>query len=587
MSTSHFCIKLLNLILIFRFVLSKGHAAPILYAAWAEAGLFPTSELMNLRKLPNDLEGHPTPRLSFIDCATGSLGQGLSIACGMAYCGKHFDKADYRTYCLLGDGETAEGNVWEGFAFAGFYKLDNLCVIIDCNRLGQSRPTQLAHDINAYKKRIESFDVHCVVCDGHNIDEIIKCFQEACCTKGKTTCIVAKTMKGKNFPEVEDKENWHGKPLGDKSEAAIKCLECMIKNKNVCLKVTPKASGSAPCCSIRNVKLSSPPCYNLGESIATRASYGAAMAKLVKGHPRVVALDADMKNSTFAEKVLEVDPNRHIECFIAEQSMIGVAIGIACRNRCVAFASTFAAFLCRAYDQVRMGAISQTNINIMGSHCGVSIGEDGPSQMALEDLAMFRAIPTCTVFYPSDAVSCERACELAANTEGICYIRCNRAATDVIYKNEEQFQVGVAKVIEKSNKDQVLVIAGGITIKEALKAAKELKNCGVHIRIIDLFTVKPIDQKTILCNAKECCGKILTVEDHYPEGGIGEAVLSAVAEHSGIIVKKIGIPKVPRSGPPDQLLDYYGISAKHIITYVKCLAGSRAEGGEGKKKCPC
>ena len=406
-----------------RFILSKGHAAPILYAAWAEAGLFPVSDLMNLRKIDSDLEGHPTPRLNFIDVATGSLGQGLSVACGMAYAGKHFDKASYRTYCLMGDGESMEGNIWEALNFAGFYKLNNLCAIIDVNRLGQSDPAPLQHDMETYKKRMESFGFHAIVVDGHDILELCKAFDEAESVTDKPTCLIAKTFKGKYFPDIENLMNWHGKALGDKSASVVKHVESLMKNPGVKPTNIPPPTMDAPNVDITGVALSDPPAYNLGDKLATRQAYGSALAKLAKNNPNVVALDGDMKNSTFSQEMLKVDKNRYIECFICEQNMLGVGIGVACRDRSVAFASTFAAFLTRGFDNLRMGVISQTNLNVVGSHCGVSIGEDGPSQMALEDIAMFRSLPGCTVFYPSDAVSTERAVELAANTRGVSTIR--------------------------------------------------------------------------------------------------------------------------------------------------------------------
>ncbi|CAB3361577.1 Hypothetical predicted protein [Cloeon dipterum] len=425
-----------------RFVLSKGHAAPILYAAWAEAGLFPVADLQNLRKIDSDLEGHPTPRLNFIDVGTGSLGQGLSVAAGMAYVGKYFDKASYRTYCLLGDGESAEGSVWEALHFASYYKLDNLCVIFDVNRLGQSEPTSLQHDMEVYRKRLDAFGFNALVVDGHDVEELTKAFHEASVTKGKPTAIIAKTFKGRNFPKVEDEENWHGKPLGDKADATIEHLKSLIKNAGP-LQLHPQKPlvEDAPATNISNIQLSSPPNYKLGQKVATRESYGVALTKIAENNKHVIALDGDTKNSTYSEKIKKVSTDRYVECFIAEQNLVGVAIGAACRGRTVPFVSTFAAFFTRAFDQIRMGAISQTNVNFAGSHCGVSIGEDGPSQMGLEDIAMFRTIPGATVFYPSDAVSCERAIELSANTKGVCFIRTSRPATAVIYPNETVFQV--------------------------------------------------------------------------------------------------------------------------------------------------
>ncbi|XP_047352524.1 transketolase-like protein 2 isoform X2 [Vespa velutina] len=553
-----------------RFILSKGHAAPILYAAWAEAGLFPASELLNLRKFDSDLEGHPTPRLNFIDVGTGSLGQGLSVAAGMAYVGKNFDKASYRVYCLIGDGEAAEGSIWEALHFSSYYKLDNLCAIFDINRLGQSEPTSLQHNMEVYRKRLEAFGFNALVVDGHDVEELAKAFHEAQNTKGRPTAVLAKTFKGKSFPNIEDLDNWHGKPLGTKANEIIQHLTGLLKNPGP-LGLHPQKPlvDDAPVIDISNIKLASPPSYKLGEQVATRLAYGTALAKLAKNNSRVIALDGDTKNSTFAEKIKTVDPTRFIEGFIAEQNVVGVAIGTACRDRAVAFVSAFATFFTRAFDQIRMGAISQTNVNFVGSHCGVSIGEDGPSQMGLEDIAMFRTIPGSTVFYPCDAVSTERAIELAANTKGICFIRTSRPATSVVYKNDEIFAAGKAKVLRSTAKDQVLVIGAGVTLHEALKAADELAKSSINIRVIDPFTIKPIDAQTIIKNAKETGGKIITVEDHYPEGGLGEAVISAVSLERNIIVKKLAVPEVPRSGPPNVLIDNYGISARKITLAVQ------------------
>lgn len=553
-----------------RFILSKGHAAPILYAAWAEAGLFPVSELLNLRKVDSDLEGHPTPRLNFVDVGTGSLGQGLSIACGMSYVGKYLDKASYRTYCVLGDGESAEGSVWEALNFASYYKLDNLCAILDINRLGQSEPTCLQHQIDIYRKRVESFGCHAIVVDGHDVDELCKAFYEASVTKEKPTVIVAKTYKGKYFPGIEDLVEWHGKALGDKSETVLKYLKTLIKNPNQTTIQRPVPEEPFPPALAEGpVKLDAPPSYKKDEKVATRLAYGVALAKIATNNSRVIGLDGDTKNSTFSDKIKKAFPDRYIECFIAEQNLVGVAIGAGCRGRTIPFVSTFAAFFTRAFDQIRMGAISQTNVNFVGSHCGVSIGEDGPSQMALEDLALFRAVPGSTVFYPSDAVSTERAVELAANTKGICFIRTSRPNTAILYPNDEQFSVGQAKIVRSSPNDKLLVIGAGVTLHEALEAATELKNKhNLSVRVIDPFTVKPLDVQTIISNAEQCDGKILTVEDHYPEGGLGEAVLSAVAERPNIIVRKLAVTEVPRSGPPTVLLDMFGISSKNIVKNV-------------------
>ena len=545
--------------------MSKGHAAPILYAAWAEAGLFPAEELMNLRKIDSDLEGHPTPRLSFIDVATGSLGQGLSVAAGMAYCGKFYDKASYRTYCLMGDGESMEGNIWEALNFAGHYKLDNLCAIIDVNRLGQSDPAPLAHDLETYRRRLTSFGWNAVVIDGHDVEEICKAFHAAETTSGMPTVILAKTFKGRDFPNIEDQMNWHGKPLGDKTETILTHLESLIKKPGAERPSIPAPAGDVPHVSLSQVTMASAPEYNKGDKVATREAYGRALAKLVQSHPRVVALDGDMKNSTFSQNVLKVDKDKYIECFICEQNLFGVGIGVSCRDRTVAFISTFAAFLTRAFDNLRMGVISQTNINVMGSHCGVSIGEDGPSQMALEDLAMFQSLPGATVFYPSDAVAMERAVELAANTRGIGYLRATRPALPVLYTSDEVFRVGEAKIVRQSDSDQVLVVAAGVTLYEALAAADVLAQAGVNIRIMDPFTIKPLDTRAVQEHAAACHGRVVTVEDHYPEGGLGDAVLSSLAMIRNTVVKKLAVNNVPRSGPPAQLLEMFGISSTSIV----------------------
>uniref|UniRef100_A0A7N6BEW0 Transketolase n=2 Tax=Anabas testudineus TaxID=64144 RepID=A0A7N6BEW0_ANATE len=506
-------------------------------------------------------------KLDFVDVATGSLGQGLGAACGMAYTGKNFDKSSYRVYCLLGDGECSEGSVWEAMAFASYYKLDNLVAIMDVNRLGQSEAAPLKHDMETYRKRCEAFGWNTYVVDGHDVEELCKAFWQAQQVKDKPTCIVAKTFKGKGLKNIEDLDNWHGKPIPkDRVEELLKDLQAQIQvpNKTLCPQLPNDDAAPA---DLSPISLPSPPEYKKGDKIATRRAYGLALAKLGKASQRVVAFDGDTKNSTFSELFKKAFPERYIECFIAEQNMVGVAIGCATRDRTVAFASTFAAFLSRAYDQIRMGAISQSNVNLVGSHCGVSIGEDGPSQMALEDLAMFRAIPTCTVFYPCDGVSTERAVELAANTKGICFIRTSRPDTAVIYSPDEKFEVGVAKVVRQSDNDQVTVIGAGVTLHEALAAADTLAR--KNIRVIDPFTIKPLDAATILSNAKATGGQIITVEDHYKEGGLGEAVLSAVGREPGIVVTRLAVSGVPRSGKPQELLDLFGISAKHIADAVR------------------
>ncbi|CAJ0936510.1 unnamed protein product, partial [Mesorhabditis belari] len=551
-----------------RFILSKGHACPILYAAWEEAGLLSHQDVLSLRRIDSDIEGHPTPRLNFIDVATGSLGQGLSCAAGMAYVGKNIDKASYRVFCLMGDGESAEGAVWEAASFASHYQLDNLVAIVDVNRLGQSQETQLGHHVEVYRDRFAAFGFNTLIVDGHNVEELLNAWEVARNTKGKPTAVIARTFKGQGIEGVANEDNWHGKPVpNDKIDAIKARFHGSSKGKLTAQKPTQ----DAPLVDLHigSIKMSDPPAYKKGDKVATRAAYGTALAKLGKANPRVIGLDGDTKNSTYSEKLLKERPSQFIECFIAEQNLVGVAVGAQCRGRTIPFASTFAAFFSRAYDQLRMGAVSFANLKCAGSHVGVSIGEDGPSQMALEDLAMFRAIPGSTVFYPSDAVSAERATELAANINGIVFLRTGRPALGVLYENEEKFEVGKAKVLRENEKDSVLLIGAGVTLYECLKAADELAKEGVSACVIDLFTIKPIDAETIIKHAKRVGNKVITVEDHYAAGGIGEAVSAAVADAGSIRVRSLCVATVPRSGPPDDLVDLFGISARHIVTAVK------------------
>ena len=452
-------------------MLSKGHAAPILYTVWVEAGFLPEAELLNLRKISSDLDGHPVPKQAINDVATGFLGQGLGAACGMAYTGKYFDKASYRVYCLLGDGEVSEGSVWEAMAFAGIYKLDKLVAIFDINRVGQSDPTPLQHQVDIYQKRCEAFGWQAIIVDGHSVEELCKAFGQA---KHQPTAIIAKTFKGRGISGIEDEESWHGKPLPkNMADQIIEEIYSQVQSKKKILATPPQED--APSVDIANIRMPTPPSYKVGDKIATGKAYGQALAKLGHASDRIVALDGDTKNSAFSEIFKKEHPDRFIECYIAEQNMVSIVVGCATWDRTVPFCSTFVAFFTRDFDQIRMAAISESNINLCGSHCGVSIGEDGPSQMALEDLAMFRSVPMSTVFYPSDGVATEKAVELAANTKGICFIRTSRPENAIIYSNNEDFQVGQAKVVLKSKDDQVTVIGAGVTLHEALAAAELLK----------------------------------------------------------------------------------------------------------------
>ncbi|WAR25308.1 LOW QUALITY PROTEIN: TKTL2-like protein, partial [Mya arenaria] len=531
-----------------------GHACPILYAAWAEAGLFDVSELLKLRKLDSDLEGHPTPRLNFIDVATGSLGQGLGF-----------------TVCTAWLGMSAEGSIWEALSFASFYKLDNLVAVFDVNRLGQSDPAMLQHEMDVYEARLKAFGWNTYVVDGHDVEVLCKTLHDATTVKDKPTCILAKTFKGKGLPGIEDQMNWHGKPMGTKADELIKILKDNMSKEGP-INLRPQTiTATVPKSDISNIRFAEPLKYEMGQQVATRMAYGVALAKLGSSNDRVIALDGDTKNSTFSDKFRVAHPERFIECYIAEQNLVGVAIGCATRDRTVAFCSTFAAFFTRAFDQIRMGAISQTNVNFAGSHAGISIGEDGPSQMALEDLAMFRSIPGSTVFYPSDAVSCERAVELAANTPGVCFIRTSRPNVPIIYGNDEVFEAGKAKVVRRSDSDKVTVIGCCVTLVEAIRAADKLALDGINIRIIDPFTLKPLDRDTILSNAKETGGRIITVEDHYEWGGLGDAVAGALSEERNICIKKLAVREVPRSGKPAELMEKYGISANCIVKAVHSM----------------
>ena len=548
-----------------RFILSKGHAAPILYAAWAELGIISRENLLDLRKIDSDLEGHPTPRLDWIDVATGSLGQGLSVGVGMAINSKYLDKTDYRVYVLLGDGETVEGSVWEAVALASHYQLNNLIGIVDVNGIGQSQRTMYESDIDSYCRRFESFGWRAIGVDGHNVEQILSAIDHVKGNTDQPTMIVAKTFKGKGVSFLEDADGWHGKAiLGDQLDQALEELGQLSTNSNVEIEMPSMVSLPTP-----EIGEMGPPDYQIGEEVATRSGYGTALAKLGDVNPLVVALDGDTKNSTYAQELMTNHSDRYFEMFIAEQNLVGAGIGLSKRGK-IPFVSTFAAFFSRAYDHIRMSAISQANIKYVGSHCGISIGEDGPSQMGLEDLSMFRSIPNAAVLYPSDAVAAERLVAEAAAYEGIVFIRTSRPNTKIIYENSEQFPIGGSKVVRSSGEDRITVVAAGITLHQALKAYDQLQTGGISIRVIDLYSVKPVDIATLVSAAKETGGTIITVEDHYPEGGIGEAVLSAVGSE-GIKVHKLAVNSIPRSGKQEELLEVYGISTNHIVQTVKAL----------------
>jgi transketolase len=551
-----------------RFVMSKGHAAPLLYAAWAEAGAFDRSELLELREIGSDLEGHPTPRLPFVDVGTGSLGQGICAAVGIALNARRIGSA-YRTYVLLGDGESAEGSVWEAADVAQQYELANLCGITDVNALGQSQPTAWGHDMQQYARRWEAFGWHAVVVDGHDVGALLDAFEQARRVTDRPTMILARTIKGKGVSFMEGLGGWHGRPLkDDERDRAIAELRAKFSARPEGLPApsiqpAPKTGGRL---EPRERPELSAPSYQLGDSVATREAYGAALVKLGEVEPRVVVLDADVKNSTFTDKFEKVFPGRFYEAYIAEQVMLGIGMGLAARGA-IAFPSTFACFLTRAYDFVRMAAISNLNLKLAGSHAGVSIGEDGPSQMGLEDLAMMRAQPNVAVVYPCDAVSTERLVVEMAYYPGPAYMRTSRPKTPVIYGPEETFPLGGCKVLRSSANDAATVVGAGVTVFEALKAYDALKQTGIAIRVIDLYSIQPLDAATLRAAAAETRGTVVTVEDHFAGGGIGDAVSAAT---SGVAtVTRLAVTEIPRSGKPEQLLDRFGISARHIADAVR------------------
>ena len=555
-----------------RFILSKGHAAPLLYAAWAEAGAFDRAALLTLRQFSSDLEGHPTPRLPFVDVATGSLGQGICAAVGCALNARRI-KSDYRTFCMLGDGESAEGSVWEAADVASMDGLDSLCGMTDVNGFGQSRPTMWQHDMDQFARRWRAFGWHAIVIDGHDMNAILDAYAEARSTSGRPTMILAGTIKGKGVSFAEGKDGWHGRPFkkGEELDRALAELEkeFLPARASVNLPQQIPPPPPRPPAEARGPVDMPAPGYKLGDQVATREAYGTAIAKLGQADPRVVALDADVKNSTFSEKFEKAMPDRFYQNFIAEQAMIGASMGFAARGA-IPFPSTFACFLSRAADFIRMAAISNLGIKMAGSHAGISIGEDGPSQMALEDLAMCRAQPNIAVLYPCDAVSTERLVAAAAYHPGPAYIRTSRPKTPVIYSADEQFTVGGLKVLRESANDVVTVVGAGVTVFEALKACDQLKAAGTAIRVIDLYSVAPVDRKALVAAGHATRARIITVEDHYGAGGIGDAVADAVGD-AGINVHRIAVREIPRSGKPEELLDHFGISAAHIVEAVRAI----------------
>ncbi|HLD83242.1 MAG TPA: transketolase [archaeon] len=544
------------------FILSKGHAAPILYASLYMAGCI-RDDIMSLRKISSPLEGHPMPSsLKWVKVATGSLGQGLSVGVGMALAAK-MQSRKCRTYVLMGDGESAEGSVYEALQIAAYYKLNNLCAIVDVNRLGQSGETMPGHDADYYAKRFGSFGWETIVIDGHDVKSIIQALNKSK-SSSMPAAIIAKTMKGKGVSFLENKDGWHGKAL-DKASLDKALAELPDPNMPYVAIKKPAKSGA----EMKAAGKITGPSYAMGAEVATRKAYGAALAKLAKADTSVIAVDAEVSNSTYAEEVKKSSPSQFIEAYIAEQNMAGMALGLSVKGFNV-FGSTFASFLCRAHDQIRMAALSSASMTFCGSHCGVSIGEDGASQMGLDDIAMFRALPDSIIFYPSDAVSAEKLTFLAAQSSGIKYIRTTRPATPVIYGNSEGFLLGGFKAVKESRKDKVVLAGAGITLHEALKAHYDLKKAGMDAAVVDLYCIKPFDSKKFAAFVKKHGNGIVVCEDHYAAGGIGEMMASAL-NGTGIKIEALAVKIMPHSGKKDEILDKCGISSAHIVKAARRL----------------
>ena len=545
-----------------RLIFSKGHASPLFYSLWAAAGRVSEKEMLEFRKFTSSLEGHPTRDFKYTEAATGSLGQGLSIGVGMALNARYLDKLPYRTYVLLGDSEMAEGSQWEAMEIAAHYQLGNLIGIIDVNRLGQRGETMYGHDLSVYRDRVTAFGWEPIVIDGHYMPQILTAFKQATQAKDKPVMIIAKTLKGKGVSFIEDKNGWHGKPL-KKDELARALRELGPIDKKAIGQI-PKPENVRPAeCGGSDIK---PVSYSSDKPVATRHAYGTGLERIYPKYPHMVVLDAEVSNSTYSEIFKARYPERFFEMYIAEQNMMGNALGLSIRGK-VPFVSTFAAFLTRAFDQIRMSQYSLANIKICGSHAGVSIGEDGSSQMGLEDIAMFRTLLNSVVLYPSDAVSAEKLVEEMAKHSGIAYIRTTRKETPILYRNDEVFRIGGSKVLRSSKADVAAVVAAGITLHEALRAYEELRQEGLLIQVIDLYSIKPVDLETLIQAARKT-GLVITVEDHFAEGGLGEAVTNAVSS-TGVPVYTLAVRKMPRSGTPDELLAYEEISHAAIVKEVK------------------
>jgi transketolase len=551
-------------------IFSKGHASPLLYSAYKAAGAISDEELMTFRRFRSRLQGHPTPQIPWVDVATGSLGQGLPIGVGVALAGKYLDKLPYRVWVLCGDSEMAEGSMWEAFQHASYYKLDNLIAILDMNRLGQTRETMDGWNGDRYVARAEAFGWNTIQIDGHDPEQIDQAYAQALEQTEAPTLIVAKTKKGRGVSFLEDVDGMHGKPVSEDQEQAA--LEELGSTDDLLVEVRKPDPGSGETFTAGLTGRLELPTWEVGDEEATRGAYGAALKALGGAREDVVALDGEVSNSTKSEEFAEAHPERYFEMFIAEQQMVAAAVGMSVRHR-VPFASSFAAFFTRAYDFIRMAAISGANIRLSGSHAGVSIGEDGPSQMALEDLAMMRAVHGSTVLQPCDANQTARLVAEMADTEGIAFLRTLRPKTPVIYDPSEDFPIGGSKIVRSSEEDVVSIVATGITVHEAIKAADELQDSGVAVRIIDAYSIKPIDGESLRAAARATGGNVVAVEDHWPEGGLGEAVLSALSgEAYPLHFEHLAVRDMPGSGKSEELMDAAGISANHIADTVRKLA---------------
>jgi transketolase len=552
-----------------RLIFSKGHASPLFYALWAAAGKLTLDDMLTYRTFGSPLEGHPTVSFPYTEAATGSLGQGLAIGVGMALNAKYLDKLPYRTYVLLGDSEMAEGSQWESIQIAVHYGLNNLVGVLDVNRLGQRGETMYGYDLDAYDRRLAAFGWQTVVIDGHSLPDVVAAYETASRSTDKPVMIIAKTVKGKGVPSVENANGWHGKALGE---------DALKEASKLWGQLDQSVRGTIP--KPKDVRPAQPQAgqagraeYAIGDKAATRDAYGPALNRICAKYPNLVALDGEVSNSTRADKFADEHPDRFFEMYIAEQNMVGTALGLARRGK-IPFVSTFAAFLTRAFDQIRMSQYSDANIKFVGSHAGVSIGEDGPSQMALEDLAMFRPLLGSVVLYPSDAVAADKLVETAAQHEGIVYLRMTRSKTPVIYGADEAFPIGGSKTLRASEHDVLTVVSAGYTLHESLAAYDELRKEDIAIRVVDLYSIKPLDVDTLRRAAAET-GDILVVEYHYAQGGIGEAVFHALLD-TDVALHHLAVTSKPRSGPAGQQLDYQGISRKGIAAKVRQLASVSA-----------